>query len=223
MKVVPMKAERRTALGRNQVAQLRATGWMPAVVYGEGKEPLSISISEWELDQHVKAHHKVYQLDISGSAQAALLKEVAWHAVSDRPVHADFKRIDLTKPIDTDLEVTLAGHPVGLGKGGSLVKDHVVLQVRCLPTELPEGVEYDVSKLDLDEFVTASQIVLPAGVTLLSSPTMPVCHVAKLVAQAAAAPSPAAVAADAAATAAAAAAADAKDGKDGKDAKPAKG
>jgi len=203
MKVVPMKAERRTALGRNQVAQLRATGWMPAVVYGEGKEPLSISISEWELDQHVKAHHKVYQLDISGSAQAALLKEVSWHATSDRPVHADFKRIDLTKPIDTDLEVTLVGHPVGLGKGGSLVKDHVVLQVRCLPTELPEGVEYDVSKVDLDEFVTASQIVLPKGVTLLSSPTMPVCHVAKLVVQAVAAP---------AADAAAAPAADAKEG-----------
>ena len=66
MKVVPMKAERRTALGRNQVAALRADGWMPAVVYGEGKESLSIAISEWELDQHVKAHHKVFQLDIAG-------------------------------------------------------------------------------------------------------------------------------------------------------------
>src|SRR6187549_4164670 len=101
MQVVRMKAERRTAVGRNQVAQLRAQGWLPAVVYGDGKEAVSIAISEWELEQHVKAHHKVFQLEVGGAAEAALLQEVSWHAVSDRPVHADFKRIDLTKPIDT--------------------------------------------------------------------------------------------------------------------------
>lgn len=221
MKVVPMKAERRTALGRNQVAQLRAEGWMPAVVYGEGKEAVSIAISEWELDQHVKSHHRVYQLDISGTPQAAFLQEVSWHAVSDRPVHADFKRIDLTKEIEMDAEVKLVGYPIGLGKGGSLMKDHLVLRVRCLPTEIPEGLEYDVSKVDLDEFVTASQVVLPKGVTLVSPPTMPVCHVAKMV-QAALPEAPAAVAA----APAAADGKDAKDAKDGKDAKsdkPAKG
>jgi large subunit ribosomal protein L25 len=218
MKVVPMKAERRTALGRNQVATLRAQGWMPAVVYGEGKEAQSISISEWELDQHVKAHHKVYQLDISGTPQAALLQEVSWHATSDRPVHADFKRIDLTKPIDTEVEVALTGYPIGLSKGGTLMKDHIVLQIRCLPTEIPDAIEYDVSKVDLDEFVTADKIALPKGVTLLSAPTMTVCHVAKIVVQVAA---PAAEAAPAEG-AAAAPAADAKPDAKAAD-KPAKG
>ncbi|MBL8725724.1 MAG: 50S ribosomal protein L25 [Planctomycetes bacterium] len=220
MKVVPMKAERRTALGRNQVAALRADGWMPAVVYGEGKESLSIAISEWELDQHVKAHHKVFQLDIAGAKQAAFLQEVAWHATSDRPLHADFKRIDLTKPIDADVEVTLVGHAAGLSKGGTLVKDHVVLKVRCLPTEIPDGVEYDVSKVELDQFVTAAEIKLPTGVELVSPPTMPVCHVAKLVVQAAPA-APAAAAAPAEGAAPAAGAAKADDAK--KADKPAKG
>ena len=184
MQVVRMKAERRTALGRNQVAQLRQQGWLPAVVYGDGKEPVSISVSEWELDQHVKAHHKVFQLDIAGTAQAALLQEVTWKATSDRPVHVDFKRIDLTKPIDTEVEVALVGHPIGLGKGGSLMKDHVVIKVRCLPTEIPEHIEHDVSKVDLDEFVLASQLVLPKGLTLLTPPTTSICHVAKMVVQA---------------------------------------
>ena len=73
MKVVPMKAERRTALGRNQVAQLRSQGWMPAVVYGDGKESTSIAISEWELDQHVKGHHRVFMLDISGTPESAFM------------------------------------------------------------------------------------------------------------------------------------------------------
>lgn len=219
MKVVPMKAERRTALGRNQVAQLRAQGWMPAVVYGEGKEAVSIAISEWELDQHVKAHHKVYQLDISGAPQAALLHEVSWHATTDRPVHADFKRIDLTKPIETEIEVTLTGYPVGLSKGGTLIKDHLLLKVRCLPTEIPDAVEHDVTKVELDEFVTADKIALPKGVELLSPATMTVCHVAKLVVQAIA---PAAEAAPAEGAAAAAPAADAKPDAKAAD-KPAKG
>ncbi|HEX6813679.1 MAG TPA: 50S ribosomal protein L25 [Planctomycetota bacterium] len=228
MQVVRMKAERRTALGRNQVAQLRQQGWMPAVVYGDGKEPVSLAISEWELEQHVKAHHKVFQLEVAGAAQAAILLEVAWNAVSDRPLHADFKRIDLTKPIDTEVEVTLVGHPVGLSKGGTLIKDHIKIEVRCLPTEIPDRIEYDVSKLELDEAVPASKLTIPQGVTLLTPPNTWICHVAKLVVEAlpeaapaagAAAPAEGAPAAGAAATPAAAPAAGDKAGA----AKPAGG
>lgn len=208
MQVVRMKAERRTALGRNRVAQLRQQGWLPAVVYGDGKEPVSISISEWELEQHVKAHHRVFQLDIAGQAQAALLQEVTWENTSDHPVHVDFKRIDLNKPIETEVEVALAGHPVGLGKGGTLMKDHMKVVVRCLPTAIPDSIEHDISKLEIDGYLTAGELKLPQGLTLVSSPTMPICHVAKLVVQEIA---PAASAADAAP------AADAK--ADGKDAK----
>ena len=195
MQVVRMKAERRTALGRNRISQLRAQGWMPAVVYGEGKEALSISISEWELEQHVKAHHRVFQLEIAGQPQAAFLQDIAWHVTSDRPLHADFKRIDLTKPIEAEVEVVLAGHPVGLSKGGTLMKDRVKISVRCLPTAIPDSIEYDVSKLEIDQYVLASQLVMPANVTLVTVGTASICHVAKLVVQELAAP----VAADAAA------------------------
>jgi len=207
-----MKAERRTALGRNRVAKLRADGWMPAVVYGEGKEAVSISISEWELEQHIKAHHRVFQLDIAGQAQAAFLQEVSWANTTDRPVHADFKRIDLTKPIESAVEVTLAGHPVGLGKGGTLVKDHMQVMIRCLPTEIPDSIEHDISSLEIDQFLTAGELKLPAGVTLVSEAKMPVCHVAKLVVQEVA-PAPVAAAPAADAKAGDAKAADAKDAK----------
>ncbi len=207
MQVVRMKAERRTALGRNRVAQLRQQGWLPAVVYGDGKEPVSISISEWELEQHVKAHHRVFQLDISGQPQAALLQEVTWQNTSDHPVHVDFKRIDLNKPIETEVEVALAGHPVGLGKGGTLMKDHMKVVIRCLPTAIPDSIEHDISKLEIDGYLTAGELKLPQGLTLVSAPTMPICHVAKLVVQEVA---PAADAAAPAADAKAAPAADAK-------------
>lgn len=214
MQVARMKAERRTALGRNRTQSLRAQGWMPAVVYGEGQESVSISISEWELEQHVKAHHRVFQLDIGGQAQAAFLQEVAWHATTDRPLHADFKRIDLNKPIEADVEVALAGHPVGLSKGGTLIKDHILVKVRCLPTAIPDSIAHDVSKLEIDDYVQAGQLAMPAGVTLLTPPNTAVCHVAKIVVQEVAAPAPV-VAAEGAAAAPAAdgKAAPAADGK----------
>jgi large subunit ribosomal protein L25 len=181
-----MKAERRTALGRNRVAQLRAEGWLPAVVYGEGKEPVSIAISEWELEQHIKAHHRIFQLEISGAPQAALLQEVTWANTTDHPTHADFKRIDLTKPIDVEVAIAMVGNPIGVTKGGALMKDHVQIMVRCLPTEIPDVIELDVSKLEIDQHLSASDLKLPAGVTLVAPATTVVCHVAKIVVQEAA-------------------------------------
>ncbi len=163
MKVVRMKAERRTALGRNQVAQLRKEGWLPAVVYGESQDTQPIAISEWEMEQ-----------------QSAMLHEVSFHATTDRPVHVDFKRIDLTKPTEAELEVTLIGHPVGLGKGGVLSKDHMVVRISCLPTSIPEGLEHDISALDVGDTLTAGQLSLPAGVTLVSPAHLSVCHVAAM-------------------------------------------
>lgn len=179
MKVVPLKAERRTAIGRNQVATLRTKGWLPAVVYGAGGESVPIAISEWELDKHIRDHHKVFTLDVDGTAETALLQDVAWHTLTDRPLHADFKRIDLNKPIESTIEVTLIGYPVGLGKGGQLLRDSLVIPIRCLPAAMPEVLEQDISKLEVDDKITASQLAMPEGVELLCDPEMTVCRVVK--------------------------------------------
>lgn len=208
MKVAKLKGERRTALGRNQVNHLRAQGWLPAVVYGDNKESMSIAISEWELEQHIKHHHKVFQLDIDGTSQAAFLQDIQWDVITDHPVHVDFKRVDLTKPIAVEIEATFVGHPVGAGKGGTLIKDHAKFMVNCLPTAIPEVFEVDVSSLDLDQSILAKDLALPEGVTLAVAGDMVICHVAKL--SGPAEPAPAAEAAPAAGAAPAAAPAAAK-------------
>ena len=203
MQVARMKAETRTAIGRNQLRALRAKGWTPAVVYGEKKDPLSISISEWELEQHIKKHHKVFRLEIDGKAQDAMLQDIQFDVLTDHPVHCDFIRVDLTKPIEVEVEVAFAGYAVGIGRGGTLVKDHALIKVRCVPTAIPESLEVTVDSLDLDMSICAREVALPAGVELVSDGDLVVCHVAKLT-------GPAAEAAPAADAAAAAPAADAK-------------
>ncbi len=207
MQVARMKAETRVALGRNKLKGLRAQGWMPAVVYGEKKDTDSISISEWELEQHIRHHHKIFQLEYAGGHQHAILQDIQFDVLTDRPRHCDFRRIDLTKPIEVEVEVTLLGIAPGIAKGGTLVKDHAHVTVRCLPTEIPDAIEVSVATLDLDMSLTAADVPLPKGVELVVDRDTVICHVAKLVAQAAAAPAAvveAAPAADAAPAAGAA-------------------
>lgn len=198
MQVARMKAEARTALGRNQLKNLREQGWMPAVVYGEKKAAESISISEWELDQHIKRHHKIFQLEYAGGTQHAMIQDIQFCALTDRPRHCDFLRVDLTKPIEVEVEVALVGHPVGASKGGMLMKDHAHVTVRCVPTSIPESIEIDITGLELEQSLHASELKMPAGVELASPPEMVICHVAKLQAQAAAEAAPAEAAAPAA-------------------------
>jgi large subunit ribosomal protein L25 len=178
MEVARMKAERRSALGRNQIKKLRTEGWMPAVVYGgEGKEPLSIQISEWELDQHVSKHHKVFSLELDGQSESVWLQDIEWKATTDRPLHADFLRIDLDKPWTCKVEVALLGHPAGLSKGGTLIKDNLVINVSALPKDLPDGIEIDISKLDAGDSLRAKDLPLPEGVSLGVDPELYIVRV----------------------------------------------
>ena len=177
MEVARMKAERRSALGRNQIKKLREEGWMPAVIYGgEGKEPVSIQISEWELDQHIQKHHKVYNIEIDGQTESAWLQDVEWKATTDRPLHADFLRIDLDKAWESKVEVTLLGHAAGLSKGGALIKDNLIITISALPKDIPEGIEVDISKLDAGEAIRAKDLPLPDGVSLGVSEDLYICR-----------------------------------------------
>ena len=177
MKVANMKAEPRTAIGRNQTQHLRKEGWLPAVVYGQKKESIAISISQWEFEQHIKHHHKVYALDIGGQRQDAFLQDLQFNVLNDQPLHVDFRRIDLNEAMDVQVEITLIGHPVGLGKGGTLLKDNLKITISCLPTAIPEVVEVAIGHLDAGEALLAKDLALPDGVKLAVPDDTIICRV----------------------------------------------
>lgn len=177
MEVAVMKAERRTALGRNQINKIREEGWMPAVVYGQGGEPESIQISEWELEKHLKARHKVFKLDVGGNQVEAFLQEVSYKAINDRPLHADFLRISFDKPLTMTVEVALLGHAAGLSRGGTLVKDNLKIEVSALPENLPEALEANISHLNAGDALRAKDLNLGEGVELAVKPELPICRV----------------------------------------------
>lgn len=184
MEVAKIKVEPRAEHGRRRVNQLRAAGKIPAVIYGLHAEPVAVAISEHEFEGHLRHHHRVFESSLGGKQEALILHEVHWESMTDRPLHVDFKRIDLNKPVEVPVEFTFLGHPIGLAKGGRLVVDHNQIQLRCLPAAIPETIEVNVEPLDLHAGLTAKDITLPAGVELAVAPETPICHVAILVTQA---------------------------------------
>jgi large subunit ribosomal protein L25 len=183
MEITTIEVEPRTATGSRQVARLRRDGKVPAVLYGGGGGVQPLSVSEHQLVQHVRHHHRVFRL-ATEDRQAVYLQEVQWDVLTDRPLHVDFLRIDLQESMRVNVELEFLGHPVGLSKGGRLVRDLAEVPVTCLPAAIPESIPVPVDALDLGDRIVAGQLQLPPGVVLDLPADTSIAHVSGEVAEA---------------------------------------
>lgn len=196
MEVAKIKAKSRQEKGKKAIARLRAEGRVPGVMYGLGSANESFTVDLLELQAHLRHHHRVYQVGLGAQDQAAYLQDVQIDCLTDEPLHVDFKRIDLDKPIDLVVEVAFLGHPVGLGKGGVLLRDRMEVEISAKPTAIPDNLPVKIEHLDIGNRLVAREIPLPEGVTLKTPPETTICHVveAKVEVAAPAAEAPAAAA-----------------------------
>lgn len=177
MEVANIPAKKRSSTGKHRVAHLRAEGFVPAVIYGEGGEPTSLTLVRKDLEAHLRHHHRVFEVEVDGERQAAYLQDVQWDCLTDVPVHVDFKRIRLDQDIEVEVDLSFIGHPAGASKGGILVRDHQSVTVRCLPTRVPETIEVNVSKLDIGAELRVSDLVPGEGIVVTLPPATVICHV----------------------------------------------
>ncbi|MHC4514932.1 MAG: 50S ribosomal protein L25 [Planctomycetota bacterium] len=177
MEIATIRIQKRQQTGTKKVRRLRDENKVPAVLYGAGKESLPIVIDHDELNRHLRHHLRIYKLDLAGTTQGCYLKEVQWDTLTDEPLHVDFQRIDLTKPIEVEVELLYVGHPKGIAHGGRFIKDLHTIKLRSLPAAIPEDLELKVEHLDLHGRVLAEELELPSDCTLAVSPDTQVCHV----------------------------------------------
>ena len=177
MEIATIRVQKREQTGTKKIRRLRDENKVPAVLYGEGKESLPIAIDHDELTRHLRHHLRIYKLDLAGKTQGCYLKEVQWDTLTDEPLHVDFQRIDLAKPIEVEVEVLYVGHPKGIAHGGRFIKDLHTVKLKSLPAAIPEDVELKVEHLDLHGKALAGELELPAGCELAVSPDTQVCHV----------------------------------------------
>lgn len=174
-------AVKRSGNGKNLARTLRNEGKVPAIVYGEGKETVSIALDNVELTtllRHHKSENIVADLVIDGEAPQSVLLQDLQHEIMSRSVlHVDFLRLSSTHKITLQVEVQLKGDAVGIEAGGVLDQLLHEVSVECLPANVPEVIMVDVSGLKVGDMLSLADVVAPKGVEIMGDPEVAVASV----------------------------------------------
>ncbi len=181
---VSIKADKRQALGSRANDRLRKTGLVPAVIYGHKQDVLPLQINKKELVSHINHGTHVFTLDIAGTTESALLKEVQYDAFGQDVLHVDFARVDLNERVTITVSIELKGDPKGEKDGGVLQQILNELEIECVVTEIPDVITVDVSNLGKDEQLHVSDIKLGGSITILTDADQVVAKVEEIVEQA---------------------------------------
>jgi large subunit ribosomal protein L25 len=163
-----LPAETRDRAGKGASRALRRSGRVPAVVYGGNEEPLTVHVEEKELRRQLGTGHffnSVVDVEVGGTTVRTLPKDVAFHPVTDRPLHVDFLRISKDAKVHVEVPVVFINEArsPGLKKGGVLNVVRHELELVCDADKIPDDIQIDVDGLDIGDSVHISQVSLPAG------------------------------------------------------------
>ena len=165
-----LPAETRERAGKGASRALRREGRVPAVVYGGKEEPLSIHVEEKLLIKQLSSGHflnSIVEIEVGGKKLRTLPKDVAFHPVTDRPLHADFLRLSKNSTVHVNVPVIFANEEAspGLKRGGVLNIVRHELELICDGNKIPEEIAIDVTGLDIGDSIHISNVTLPDGST----------------------------------------------------------
>jgi large subunit ribosomal protein L25 len=164
-----LKAQTREEKGKSATRKMRAAGRIPAIVYGHGDSTRMVSVDAHELNLLFKRVHyenTLIEIDIEGEGKPVktLVREVQSHAHKPLVLHVDFQQVHANEPISVEIPIRLHGTAAGTRTGGVLMQTVTDLPVRCLPADIPESVDIDISHLEINDSIHLRDITLPDGV-----------------------------------------------------------
>ena len=165
-----LKATKRTSASTGQVNKLRSDGFIPAVLYGGKKNNLNISLKKLHLQNLIKTEtfmSKVFNLDIDGSAEKALPRDIAYDPLSDEPIHIDFMRITKGSKLNIEIPVKFinSDKSPGLKKGGVLNIVRRKVELKCPAENIPNEIVVDLDNTEINTSLKISSVKLPENVT----------------------------------------------------------
>jgi large subunit ribosomal protein L25 len=181
MATVKLSAVSRRGVGKQGAKHARAEGRVPAVLYGEAQDNLSLAIDAHDLRVALSSpsgRNVIIQLTVDeGEATRAVIREMSRDPVSRRIIHVDMQRISENKPVVMHIPVVLVGEPIAVKEGRGIL-DHTMraLEVRCLPRHIPEHIDVDVSSLEVRQSIHVGDLTVP-NVELLDNRERPVVEV----------------------------------------------
>ncbi len=167
-----LTAESRTDTGKGASRRLRHAGKIPAIIYGSGKDPQALTLSHNEVLrnlEHEAFYSHILSINIDGSETRAILRDLQRHPSKPVILHMDLQRISETEKLKTHAPLHFIGEDVapGVKEGGLVSHDLTEVSIECLPKDLPEFIEVDISALDIGDSIHLSGLTVPEGVTLI--------------------------------------------------------
>jgi large subunit ribosomal protein L25 len=184
-KDITVAAEVRTSRGKNEARRTRKAGQIPAVVYGAFQDPVSIAVSPRDILKIVRSNtgfNTIFTLAIQGGENTpVMVVDRQVDPVKNTLLHADLKRIDLTKRIRVSIPVNTEGEPAGVKVQGGLLEIITrAVEIECLPDDIPEHFIVDVRELMIGQSKRASDIQLSGSMKLTSAPETVIAHIVTL-------------------------------------------
>ena len=163
-----LSAETRERAGKGASRDLRRQNRIPAVIYGNKQEPVTIHVEEKALIKLLMTGHfmnSVVELNLDGKKEITLPKDVAFHPVTDRPLHVDFLRINKNAKVEVNVPVVFINEDAspGLKRGGVLNVVRHELELVCEADKIPDEIEVDVTGFDVGDSIHISVVTLPKG------------------------------------------------------------
>jgi len=178
-----LKAAPRARSGSGRLKQMRREGWLPSVIYGRGVEAHNLKVDAktfTELLAHSSSENILINLDVEGEGtRLAFLQSIQHDPLSGAALHADFLAIDEKTEITAHIPTHLNGEPVGVKAGGILEQYIHALEITCLPNDLPDTLEFDVTHLKEGDSLHISDVKLPAGVRSTHAGEVVIAHIGK--------------------------------------------
>ncbi|WP_443736291.1 50S ribosomal protein L25 [Treponema sp.] len=175
-----VNAKIRKETGKRVSKQLRAEGRIPAIAYNEKGESIMLDVDAAEFSKAWRSitPTTLINLKIDGQDNMAYIQDTEYDIKTDKNLHADFHIVSGTKPITAVLKMHYSGTPVGVLKGGFMVKHVPDVKLKALPADMPVSISADVSKVEIGQKFTVADLGLSDKVTILSKPTAVIVSIA---------------------------------------------
>jgi large subunit ribosomal protein L25 len=176
-----LEAQPREAGTKNDARRVRREGKIPAVVYGAGKDALTVSVDPRQVSRILHSetgHNTVFDLALDGERTKAMIVDWQYEPIKGSLLHIDLKRIAMDQKLKVNVPIELVGEPAGVKtQGGILEQITREVEVECLPGDIPHAIDLDVSQLVFGTVLRISDLPKNDKVKYLSDPEQPVAHI----------------------------------------------
>lgn len=167
----------REIIGSQMAKTLRKEGKIPANFYYSGEKNVNLALEKKAFRKAVHSGSHIFEIELGGKTQYVMIKEVQYHPVTDEIIHIDLMRVRRDEKMTISVPIVLEGTAIGVKEGGIMTQNLNILEINCLPSEVPDQITVDVSDFELNHVMNVSEIEVPENIEIVTAGDMDVLAV----------------------------------------------